>query len=142
MTLTIELQPEIETRLREAVQLSGRAAPDLVHYLLEKALPQNSNEPRASAQEARLLQKINLGIAEPVWLRYRALRTRLHALQNGAAEAAALSAEEYAELLRLTEQVEKANVERVQNLAELARLRQVSLPEVMRQLGLQPPDCE
>ena len=44
---------------------------------------------------------------------------------------------EYGELLQLTDQVEKLEAERVVALADLARLRQVSLSELLAQLGIQ-----
>jgi hypothetical protein len=50
-----------------------------------------------------------------------------------------LSAEEQVELLQLVEESEALTVRRLAALAELAQLRQVSLPELMDQLGLRPP---
>ena len=49
-----------------------------------------------------------------------------------------LSPEARQELLRLTGQVELLEAERVRHLIELARLRNVSLDELMRQLGMKP----
>ncbi len=45
---------------------------------------------------------------------------------------------EHAELLRLTDTMEMAQVKRLKAIAELAKIRNVSLDEMMRQLGLEP----
>ena len=47
-----------------------------------------------------------------------------------------LMPEERQELLRLTDQVELLEAERMKHLIDLAKLRQVSLDEIMKQLGL------
>ena len=48
-----------------------------------------------------------------------------------------LTPAEHHELIRLTEDVERFDSERIEGLAELALLRGVPLQELMRQLGLQ-----
>lgn len=53
-------------------------------------------------------------------------------------EAEQLTEEEHARLLDLTEQVEQLQVERLKNLTELARLRQVSLEDLIGEIGLDP----
>jgi len=90
--------------------------------------------PRLSADEAALLLKINQGLAPALQQRYDELLEKR--------DARTLTPAEYQELLALTDQVEAFNLERVQALADLARLRQVSLPEVMQQLGLATPAYE
>jgi hypothetical protein len=47
-----------------------------------------------------------------------------------------LTAEEHQELLRLIEEVQAFDVHYIEALAELAVLRQVSLPDLMAQLGI------
>lgn len=49
-----------------------------------------------------------------------------------------LTAEEHQELLRLTEEAERLQAERIERLAELARLRGKSLAALMEELGAQP----
>jgi hypothetical protein len=51
-----------------------------------------------------------------------------------------LTPEEYDELLRLTDEVEAHDTRRVENLVKLAQLRQVTLDQLMEDLGLRPPD--
>ena len=49
---------------------------------------------------------------------------------------------EHEELLRLTNQVEGLEADRLAHLAELARLRRTSLTALMEELGIQPaPDA-
>jgi hemerythrin superfamily protein len=47
--------------------------------------------------------------------------------------------EEQSELLRLVEQIEEADAERLRRLVELAQLRQVPLDALLDQLGLCRP---
>ena len=82
--------------------------------------------------ESELLLQINRGIPPELRERYEALLAKRRA--------ETLNPEEYAELLRLTGQIEQLDAMRLTALAELARLRQTSLAEVMQTLGIQPPD--
>jgi hypothetical protein len=58
---------------------------------------------------------------------------------NAKRRAFALSPEEHEELLRLVDESEAFTVRRTEALAELAQLRQVPLPTLMKQLGLKAP---
>jgi len=82
--------------------------------------------------ESELLLQINRGIPPELRERYEALSAKR--------QAETLNSEEYAELLRLTGQIEQLDAMRLTALAELARLRQTSLAELMQTLGIQPPD--
>lgn len=82
-------------------------------------------------QESTLLQKINRGLPTTVQRRYDELQAKLHA--------ETISTDEYQELLKLIEKAELADAARLQALLELAQLRQVSLGEVMNQLGIHSP---
>ncbi len=83
------------------------------------------------AVEAELLIKINQGVDPDVQQRYDELMEKR--------QAEALSSDEYEELLRLSDEIEKVNACRVEHLAELARLRQVSPMELMEDLHLGNP---
>ncbi len=63
--------------------------------------------------------------------RYMELQTKLHH--------ETISADEHQELLALIDRLELVDATRLQALLELAQLRQVSLQELMRQLGIHPP---
>ena len=47
-----------------------------------------------------------------------------------------MTAKEYEELLDMTDQVENLEAERVQYLGELAKLRKISLSDLMQQLNI------
>ena len=88
--------------------------------------------PRLPATEARLLMQINQSIAPELQRRYDDLCIRR--------QAAILTSEEYTELLTLSDQIEQWAADRIAFLAELARIRQVSLPDLMSTLGIQAPE--
>ncbi|MGA7729678.1 MAG: STAS/SEC14 domain-containing protein [Chloroflexia bacterium] len=86
------------------------------------------------ADETMLLDKINNGPPVEVRQRYRQL---IKKRRQGK-----LSEDEHAELLRLTEVAEQYQVERLAALIRLARIRNVSLDQLMHSLGITPPPVE
>lgn len=48
---------------------------------------------------------------------------------------------ELTQLIEMTEQMELWNVERIQALIKLGQIRGRSLPEMMQDLGINPPNC-
>lgn len=82
-----------------------------------------------SVEEAQLLDKINQPIPMTLQERYQRLRTKR--------EDESLTSKEHSQLIELSKQIEKLGAERLEALATLAQLRQVSLPELMSQLGLE-----
>lgn len=83
-------------------------------------------------REAELLLKVNQS-ALPV-----NLQARCDALVAKRQEET-LTPGEREELIHLTDQLGELNVHRLEYLAELARLRQTSLPALMEDLGIQVP---
>lgn len=142
MTLTIKLRPETESRLRKVARSSGLDTQEFVQRYLEVQFPGEPVASQFSPREAELLQQLELDLPEARWRRYRKLSKKLLAEQRSAAGEKFLAAGEYEELLELTQQVEAANVKRIERLSELARLRKVSLPELMKQLGIKTPEPE
>ena len=107
-------QPELEQFMYQIIELRAcRQAP---------SLPQD---------EAKLLLKINQGISPEVQKRYDELVAKRRA--------ESLTADEYDELLLLTDQIENLEVRRMEYLTELARLRQTSLTKLMEDFGIHPP---
>ncbi len=53
-----------------------------------------------------------------------------------------LTPDEYSQLLSLSDRIETLEANRIESIAELARLRQTSLTTLMAQLGIQPPADE
>jgi hypothetical protein len=80
--------------------------------------------------ETDLLRRINEGLPEKDVSRYHELMDKRRA--------GILIPEEYQELLRLTDTAEAIQARRIQDLAELARLRGTSLSALMEELGLKP----
>ncbi len=95
------------------------------------ALRASTRAPRLSHTESDLLTKINRGVPAELQSRYGALVAKRRA--------GGISQAEYDELLRLTEEVEDLDVQRVEYLAELARLRKMTVPALMKDLGIKTP---
>ena len=130
MTVTIDLEPELEARLRAEAARQGLDPGAFVRSALEERLRRSRvNEPaRLPATESELLQKINLGLSQETWHRYHEL--------TGKRGAETLTPAEHAELLALTHVIEEANARRIGHLVELARLRGVSPDRLMLELGI------
>lgn len=132
MSLVIELPPEAEKQLLEEAARSGLAASDFARDVLLRSLRCSTSSPATpQAREAELIEAVNEGFAPPAWERYHKLLAKRRAEE--------LSSAEQAELISMSDQIEAANVRRMEHLAELARLRSVPLTELMDQLGIKPP---
>ncbi len=79
---------------------------------------------------AELLRNINRGMPDELQNRYRELIAIRHA--------ETLTESEHTELLHLTNQIEKYDTERLKYLTELARIRKISLTELLDELGIEP----
>lgn len=124
------------------VQLEAQLSPGQLFNAVQQ-MPQNELEkfvtrvlalraryyaPVLSETESELLLKINRGVPEALQKRYNALIAKR--------QAETLSKKEYDELLRMTNRIERLDVERMKYLAALARLRKKSLTTLMRELGI------
>ena len=135
MTLTLDIRPELEAQLKAEAAKAGLDASTFILNAIEERMRQNwrgthSLPNRLSTQEAVLLQKINQGLPEEVWQRYRCLVAKRRA--------ETLTSEDHAELIALSDRIDETNARRIEHLAELAQLRESSLDDVMRQLGIKP----
>lgn len=126
------IQIETDQLVKAALQLPPLELEQLVARL--QGLRRPTTAPRLSAKETELLRQINQGPPAELQRRFDVLRRKR--------QRAKLSRAEQQELLTLTQQLEQVDVARLQWLAQLAELRQVSLPVLMRQLGLEPPEPE
>ena len=132
MTLTIDLQPELEAQLRDEAEKTGIDAGTLVARALEERF-QRSRPPvplHLSQEEAVLFQKIHQGLPEATWQEYHDLIAKRRA--------ETLRPEEHVRLLALSDSIAEANAERLAHLAELARQRKTPLKTLMAQLGIKP----
>ena len=100
--------------------------------LLLNQIAQVSHKDTAPKQlsEAELLKKINLGISEKEWATYR------HLISLRRAER--LTEQEHETLINLGDKIEQANAQRLQYLLALSQLRGVTLPKLMKDLGIKP----
>jgi hypothetical protein len=78
-----------------------------------------------------LLSKINQGIPAELQRRYDELIAKRQEM--------ILTADEYSELLQLTDQIEMLDAKRIEYLAGLARIRKKPLTVLMDELEIQPP---
>jgi hypothetical protein len=81
--------------------------------------------------ESELLQVINQGIPESLHHQYQTLAQKR--------DAETLDEQEYEELLELSDRIEQLTADRVETLTQLAEIRQISLLQLMDDLGIQPP---
>jgi hypothetical protein len=88
--------------------------------------------PRLTADESRLLERINQGLAANDRARMRTLSEKR---DNGS-----LLEAEWDETAALTDRLELLHADRLDALVELAKLRGVTLDEMMSQLGIRFPD--
>lgn len=135
MSLVLQINPSLEKRMRQNAIQKGIDLSQFIVQILELNFPEEKSKPKTIAEhEAQLLQKIELAIPIETWERYHILRAKR---QNET-----IIASEIAEYTAITQKIEAANVQRLAVLIELAKIRKVSLDEVMNQLGLTPTDNE
>jgi len=99
-------------------------------YAKIKSLHGNAEVQSIASQELRLLEKINSDLPKKTQLRWHLLLARR--------DEGTLTIEEKTELVRLTEVVEDWETKRLRWLAQLADLRQITLPEVVKQYKILP----
>jgi len=128
-TIRIESQVTPDALLQAVGQLSAADLERVVAQVLR--LQAQHKAASLSSRETELLLKINQGVPAVANARYQSLQSKRQAEQ--------LTAEERRELSRLINQREKLQAQRLESLAELARLRNMTLRGVMKQLGIQSP---
>src|SRR5947207_2400416 len=114
MSLLIELPPDLERRLREEADREGTDPGTYLARIVARQFESAGSEqpaPVLAADEAALLQQVNLGIPEEVWERYHDL------IEPRRAET--LTEPEQQELIRISDQIEAANARRIEHLAAL-----------------------
>lgn len=124
--IQIEAQLSTEQLFKAVRQMPPKELEKLAAEVL--ALRARYRAPVLSETESELLLKINRGVPFDLQRRFDELTEKRRE--------ETLTPDEYDELLRLTEQVEKLDVERVEYLCKLADLRQISLSTLMNDLGI------
>lgn len=132
MTIIVNIEPKLETQLRHEAAKHGLDINDyVVNAVQERLLRDQKNEPpRLSKKESELLQKINIGLSQEVWQRYRELIEKRQD-EN-------LIADEQNELIKMSDRLEEINASRMEHLLELAQVRGIPLRVLMEQLGIKP----
>lgn len=128
-TIQVEAAVSSEQLLKAVAQMPPDELAEFVARVV--VLRSRRDVPSLSEGEEKLLLRINDAIPEDVQRRYGELIAKR--------DAAVLSEEELAELLRLTDEVEVCESDRVAALADLARLRETSVRELMRSMGIKQP---
>lgn len=125
--VSVQLTPQ---DLRKAAeQLETTELDNLVNEML--LIRARRHAPVLRQKETTLLTKINQGLALEAQLRYQELLGKL--------QGEILTDIEHKEFIRLTQEIESLNVERLKHLVELAQLRQVPLAQLIGDLGLNAP---
>jgi hypothetical protein len=131
MTLTLNLDPQLEQQLRRQAARLGVNPDDFALEAISERLRQAPSESsHLSARETELLTEVNRGLPPAVWNRYDDLVARRRD--------ETLTEPEHRDLLELGDRIEAAHVRRIELLAELARLRGVQVGALMKQLGIGP----
>jgi hypothetical protein len=125
MTLTIDLQPDLERLLRAE---AARLGLEPQAYVL-RAVRERLGAP-ANGDETDLIQRINAGLPAATWRRYHELAAKR--------QAETLSPAEQQELIGLSDRIEQANAQRMRSLSDLARLRGTTLEQLLSEFGIPP----
>ncbi len=128
MSITIDINKELEKALRDSAAEEGLDLQRYIVGLLNRQLPGKSRKSN-NKRELELLQEINKGVSTDLWDRYETLKERRDGEQ--------LTSEEYQELTEIIDQIEMANAHRMKALFELSKIRGTSIDALMKSLGLQ-----
>jgi hypothetical protein len=127
----IQIEPELAEAFNAAPKQEQERVKSAMRSLLH-LVPSTPPPPqRLSQKETELFLKINRGLSEKQQRRLAALNEKI--------EESVLTEAEQAELLRLSDRVEKLWVERLRALIELAKRRKIPPEDLMRQLEIEPP---
>ncbi len=124
---TIQLEVSRDNLLEAIEQLENDELADLVTELLNVRARRFA--PVLNQKETQIFQRINQWLTDDEQKKRAELQQKL--------EAETLSEKEHEELVQLNNKAEWLNVQRVEALAELATLRQTTLPEMIQVLGLE-----
>jgi antitoxin component of RelBE/YafQ-DinJ toxin-antitoxin module len=128
MTIHLNITSELEQKLRKVADQMGLTPDTYIVRLLQKDLQSQDQPVLLSPEESKLFKQINASLSRIKWDHYRILLAKR--------DAEALDAQEQAELVAISDKIEKANVRRMKAVTELARLRKISFPALMKTLGL------
>jgi hypothetical protein len=116
----------LSTLYQEADRLDNQSLDAFIAQIMSMRLRREVSD--SQKKEADLLKKINQSLSIPEINQFRFLNNKR--VETGVSE------QEQVELVRLLEKIEKLNVNRIKYLTHLARLRNISVRELMNQLGI------
>ncbi|MDF7820025.1 hypothetical protein P1X15_20560 [Runella sp. MFBS21] len=120
------MNSSLTTLFHEAERLDNRSLDTFIADILSLRIRRKITD--TQREEAILLKKINKSLPSDQIEYFRVLnQKRLEGT---------ISEQEHTELLVLLDKIEKLNVSRLKYLTSLARLRKVSVRELMTQLGI------
>jgi len=128
MRLTVTLQPELVTWLRQEAHREGISPEAMAARHLEARWAMQMQPSSLAPDEQELLNRIQDGFSESFLTRFRELRHRL--------THAALTEADRHEFLRLNKEVEAKNTQRLRDLEQIAHLRGATVAEVMEELRI------
>ena len=120
------MQASMTALFQEVERLDNRSLDTFIANVV--SLRARRTTPDKQKQEAFLLEKINKSLSLQDTLRFKFLNQK-HSEGN-------ITEQEYAELSLLVEKIEKLNVNRLKYMTALAQIRDVSVRELMIQLGI------
>lgn len=124
--VTSQIEIDFEDMLKGVAQLESNELEQFTEKVI--ALRAQRRAPHLPNREAELLQHIHQGVAPNIRQRYADLARKL--------QDETLTSAEQDELVGLTDVMEEADAERMENLILLAQLRNVSVDVLMMQLGI------
>jgi hypothetical protein len=127
-TVQVQTQIPLENLLRGVEELS---LPDLENFVTQVMQIQAQRKaPSLTAEESKLLLRINQGLSPDVWQQYEALKQKR--------SAGTLTEADHQTLINIGNRVEEVNARRIESLARLAVLRNVSLDTLIADLQIIP----
>jgi hypothetical protein len=120
------MQTSMTTLFHEVERLDNRSLDAFISNIVSLRARRSASDKQK--REAHLLEKINKSLSIQETLQLQQLHQK-HLEEN-------ITEQEYAELGILVEKVEKLNVSRLKYMTQLAQFRNVSVRELMTQLGI------
>jgi antitoxin component of RelBE/YafQ-DinJ toxin-antitoxin module len=130
MTIHLNVTSELERQLNKVAKQMGLTPDTYIMRLLQQELQKRSAPARLSAEESALLQQINISLSPIKWEQYHVLLAKR--------DNETLTTGEQEDLIAISDQIEEANVRRMKAVAELARVRNTTIPALVTNLGLSP----
>jgi hypothetical protein len=126
---TIPIEVSTEQLLRAVDRLPQDELETFVAQVI--ALRAQRAAPHLTQEETALLLQINAGLPAGVQQRFDELVAKR--------QSETITPDELHELIQITDQIERRDVQRLAALIDLAQLRQTSVPALISALGIQPP---